>query len=139
VPARVLAAQLALQQAWERASSKSGMAGADGVRVNRFAKNAAAHLRVLESRLARETYRPHPLRAAELEKKNGSRRLLLIPCVADRIIQTAAALWLGARWNQQFDPASFAYRPGMGVHDALRALAELRDRGLRWVLDADTR
>lgn len=69
VPGRVLAAQLNLQQAWDRASSKSGMAGADGVRVSRFAKNAAANLRVLESRLARETYRPHPLRAAELEKE----------------------------------------------------------------------
>jgi group II intron reverse transcriptase/maturase len=139
VPARVLAAQLPLAQGWEKNCAKSGMPGADGVRVSRFAKNAPAHLRILESRLARETYRPHPLRVAELEKKNGSRRLLLVPSVADRVIQTAAALWLGARWNPQFDPSSFAYRPGMGVHDALRALAELRDRGLKWVLDADIR
>jgi group II intron reverse transcriptase/maturase len=72
-----------------------------------------------------------------VEKKNGGRRLLLIPSVLDRVAQSAVAIWLAARWDHDFDPSSFAYRPGLGVHDALRALAALRDRGNDWVLDAD--
>ncbi len=139
VPAAVLAGQFDLAGAWERVSAKSGMPGVDGIPVRLFARNAEAHLNALESRLARQTYRPDPLRAAELEKKNGSRRLLLVPSVGDRVLQTAVALWLGARWNPQFDPASFAYRPGLGVHDALQAVADMRDRDLRWVLDCDIR
>jgi CRISPR-associated protein Cas1 len=37
--------------------------------------------------------------------------------------------WLG--------PFSYAYRPGLGVADAVQAIALLRDEGLRWVARAD--
>lgn len=138
VPARVLAAQLDLQEAWLRVKDKSGMAGVDGISVGRFGRAADVQLKALASRLAADTYRPRPLRMAELEKKpGGGRRLLLIPAVVDRVAQSAAARWLGARWNPVFDPSSFAYRPGLGVQDALRHVARLRDQGYRWVLDAD--
>src|SRR5262249_10161797 len=76
---------------------------------------------------------------AALEKKDGGRRLLLVPSVADRVALAAASLWLGNRWNSGFDPSSYAYRPGLGVADALKALAELRDSGYTWVLDGDIR
>jgi group II intron reverse transcriptase/maturase len=136
-PSRVLAAQLDLRGAWARVLEKGGMPGVDGVSVSRFARAAEAALSVLQSRLARGDYRPLPLRLAELEKKSGGRRVLLVPAVVDRVVQSAVAGWLGTRWNPGFDQNSYAYRPGRGVHDALRALADLRDRGFRWVLDAD--
>ena len=132
VPARVLAAQLDLSSAAARVTQNLGMAGEDGISVNRFRRVAAPCLRHLQSRLARLEYRPSPLRVVEIEKKKSGgsqkRRLLLVPTVIDRIAQTAAANWLGTRWNPGFDDASFAYRAGMGVHDALRSLAALRDR-----------
>jgi CRISPR-associated protein Cas1 len=34
-------------------------------------------------------------------------------------------------------PWSYAYRPGLGVADAVQALARLRDEGLGWVARAD--
>lgn len=34
-------------------------------------------------------------------------------------------------------PFSFAYRPGLGTRDCVRALAEARDEGTEWVLRAD--
>lgn len=139
VPARVLAAELDLAAAWERVRSKAGMAGVDSVSVARFARGAQAFLKQLQSRLASSTYRSLPLRAAEVPKKSGARRLLLVPAVVDRVAQSAVAQWLSARLNPEFDPSSFAYRPGLGVADALRALAELRSAGYRWVLDADIR
>jgi retron-type reverse transcriptase len=139
VPARLLAAQFDLLGAWQRVSEKSGMPGVDGVSVRRFGLNHQAWLRALQARLAGDRYRACPLRLAELEKKSGGQRLLLVPTVADRIVQAAVTQWLTRRWNAAFDPASFGYRPGLGVHDALRAIAALRDRGFRWVLDADIR
>lgn len=137
VPARVIAAELGLRAAFDRVHAKAGMPGADGIATHRFARALDANLAALEARLARGTYRPLPLRAAELEKKSGGRRLLLIPSVADRVAQSAAAEWLSRRWNPRFDPHSFAYRPGLGVLDALHALEDLRNEGYRWVLDAD--
>jgi retron-type reverse transcriptase len=139
VPARVLVGQLNLNASWARVQDKHGMPGADGVAVSRFGRQARTNLAALQSQLAGDRYQPLPLRMAEVEKKSGSMRLLLVPCIADRVIQSAVAQWLGARWNPAFDPNSFAYRPGVGVASALRALSALRERGYHWVLDADIR
>lgn len=138
-PARVIAAQLGWQEAWQRVQTKAGMPGADGVAVSRFARTVPASLRVLEAQLASGEYRPLPLRVAAMSKNTGATRVLLVPCVRDRIAQTAVAAWLGRRWDEHFDPASFAYRPGLGVHAALRRLRELYASGCRWVFDADIR
>lgn len=139
VPARILAGQLNYAGACERVLAKSGMPGIDGISVGRFARSAPVFLRALQSRLAGERYLALPLRMAELEKKSGGLRLLLVATVADRVAQSAVATWLGSHWNSAFDASSFAYRPGFGVHDALRRIAELRNQGFRWVLDADIR
>jgi group II intron reverse transcriptase/maturase len=140
VPARVLVGQLDLPAVWARVHDKFGMPGVDGISVGRFARDARANLLSLQSWLARDQYQALPLRMAEVEKKSGkSTRLLLIPCVVDRVVLSAVARWLGARWNPAFDPNSFAYRPGVGVASALRTLAAMRDRGYHWVLDADIR
>ena len=139
-PAVVLAAELNYRGAWERVLEKSGMPGTDGVTTSRFKRMADGALKNLEADLAGGVYRPLPLRMAQLEKKSGGAlRLLLVPSVVDRVAQTAVAQWLGAKWNPIFDRASYAYRPGTGVHAALRRLHELRDQGFRWVLDADIR
>ncbi|HLQ77532.1 MAG TPA: reverse transcriptase domain-containing protein [Terriglobia bacterium] len=139
-PAAVLAAQLDYGGAWERVRKKAGMAGVDGVTTSRFGGSAESTLKDLEFDLAGGRYQPLPLRMAQIEKKSGgSARLLMVPTVVDRIAQTAAAQWLGMKWNTSFDRASFGYRPGMGVRDALRRLHELRDSGFIWVLDADIR
>jgi len=139
LPARVLAAQLPLTAAWEKVQSKTGMPGVDGVPVRRFASTVPASLRTLEHQLASAEYAPLPLRMVEMEKKNRGRRLLLVASVRDRIAQAAVAAWLGTKWNADFDRASFAYRPGLGVQSALRYIRELHESGFRWVFDADIR
>jgi group II intron reverse transcriptase/maturase len=139
IPAAVLAGQLDLAAALSKVRAKAGMAGVDGMGTDRYARGFALIGSGAICRLLQPDYRPDPLRAAELVKKNGSLRLLLIPTVADRVLQTATAAWLARKWNPGFDAASFAYRPGLGVAHALRALAEYREAGFRWVLDADLR
>ncbi len=139
VPDAVLALQLDLAGAWSRVLARAGMPGVDGVAVGSFCHRAAEHMSGLHGELASGTYRPLPLRLALLGKKHGGVRCLLVPSVRDRVVQTALAGWLSSRWNTEFDAASYAYRPGLGVHDALRALVSLRDRGYHWMLDADIR
>lgn len=139
LPAHVVASELDLQAAWTRVHEKRGMPGVDGTSVSRFAREADDQIRTLAARLASGQYRPAPLRLAALPKRSGDLRFLMVPTVVDRVAQAAVAQWLARHWNPQFDAASFAYRPGLGVHDALRRVAELRDAGFRWVLDADLR
>src|ERR1700737_4736407 len=122
-PPSLLAGQFDFQAAWARVSEKAGMPGVDGMGASKFARSAGAYLKGLESRLARDAYRPLPLRLAGLEKKKGARRLLRVPCVFDRITLAAAAAWIATRLNAVFDDASYAYRAGRGVRDALRAIA----------------
>jgi len=139
IPPRVMAAQLGLHQAFERARANGGMAGADGVTVGRFARAGGANLRGLQASLANGSYRPWPLRLCEVPKKDGLARMLLVPAVVDRVVQSAAAHWISQKFEREADPSSYAYRPGRGVADALRALRSLRDQGFRWILDADIR
>lgn len=139
MPARVLAAQVGLREGWERVRANGGMAGADGATVAAFSRAWGANLRSLEAALAGGNYLPWPLRVCEVPKKAGASRLLLIPSVKDRVVQSAAGQWMGRKFERQADPSSYAYRPGRGVADALRALRSLREQGYRWVLDADIR
>jgi len=139
LPAVVLAGQLGIPAAWERVHKKAGMPGVDGQASSTFARTVPAALSRLQHELSNGTYQALPLRLAELEKKDGGRRTLLVPAVRDKIVQTAVAFWLGAKWNAEFDAASFAYRPGLGVRPALRYLRDLYRTGFRWVFDADIR
>lgn len=55
----------------------------------------------------------------------------------DRIVQQALLQVLHPVMEPQFDPASFAYRPGRSHLMAVRQVAQWRDRDYDWVLDAD--
>lgn len=126
-----------LEAAWERVRSNGGAAGVDTISVDSFGVDALRNLRSLASDLASGHYCPLPYRAVQAPKPDGSRRRLVIAAIRDRVVMTAATEWLGDRIEPLFHPCSFAYRPGIGVHDALAKVAEYRDRGLEFVLRAD--
>ena len=50
-----------------------------------------------------------------------------------------AACWSRSSRRTSRARASFGFRPGLGPHDALAAVAENARRGFRWVVDADYR
>jgi CRISP-associated protein Cas1 len=57
--------------------------------------------------------------------------------VRDRIVQQALLQVLHPLMEPQFEPSSFAYRPGKSHLMAVRQVAKWRDQGYDWVLDAD--
>jgi CRISPR-associated protein Cas1 len=61
----------------------------------------------------------------------------MIPPVGDRVVAGAVALVLSPVLEPHFSDASFAYRPGRGVDDALAAVARWRDLGFLHVVEAD--
>ncbi len=128
-----------MQAAWERVLHNEGCAGADGVTVASFEKQAQSWLPELLHDAESGVYYPLPLRLIVVEKKpgTGKKRELMVPAVRDRILQTAVARGLSRSWEEEFFEASYAYRPERGVDRAVARILQLRDRGWTHVLDAD--
>src|SRR5438105_4291239 len=110
-----------LWEAWERVQENAGCAGADGITVEQFARRAGTKIPQLLERVAREEYRPYPLLKIVIEKKRGQAgtRTLLVPAVADRILQTAVARHLSRSFEEEFLECSYGYRPGRSVDRAI--------------------
>jgi CRISPR-associated protein Cas1 len=129
----------ALAAAWERVAGNRGGPGGDGMTIDRFAAHAPLLLARLHAELAAGAYRPGPLRRATIPKRSGGTRILAIPCVVDRVAQSAVAAALSLKLDPGFSPDSFAYRPGRGVKQAVARVAMLRRAGYDHVVDGDIR
>src|ERR1039457_4176074 len=128
-----------LWEAWERVRENDGCAGSDGVTVAQFASRTERLLPRLMERAAEGSYRPFPLLKIVVEKHPGSAdtRTLLVPTVADRVLQTAAARHLSRSFEEEFLECSYGYRPGRSVDRAIARIRKCRDLGYVYVVDAD--
>jgi RNA-directed DNA polymerase len=66
------------------------------------------------------SYRPKPVRLAEIEKPGGGERGLGIPTVVDRMIQQAMHQVLNPLFDHEFSDSSFGYRKGKSAEQAVR-------------------
>ncbi len=63
----------------------------------------------------------------------------MIPCIYDRVVQTAACQLLDPLLDPMFSPNSFAYRAGRSVEIAVRRVDALRRQGFGFVAETDIR
>ncbi len=126
-----------LHAAWLRVYENQGGAGIDGVNLAAFAADLWLNLETLANEVKYNTYRPHPLLRVEIEKKSGGIRQLSIPVIRDRVLQTAVAIVLTPLFEAEFEDASFAYRKGRSIDQAIARIEQLRNKGYQWVVDAD--
>ena len=128
-----------LAVAWRRVRRNGGAAGVDGETVADIeALGVDRWLEELARDLKAGTYRPRAVRQVLIPKKQrGKFRPLGIPCVRDRVAQTAAMLVLSPIFEADLQPEQYAYRPGRSAHDAVRRVHRLLNTGYREVVDAD--
>lgn len=126
-----------LRLAFDRVRANGGGPGGDGQSIAHFARGLDLRLDRLSASLRHGTYRPGPLRHVAIPKKSGGRRLLAIPTVSDRVVQTAAASVLQPILEREFEDSSFAYRPGRSVQQAIARVLELGRAGFSYAIDAD--
>lgn len=127
----------ALHAAWHKVHANGGGPGGDGVTLGDFEGDLFANLTQLRSELLSGSYRSGPFRKVSVPKKKPGYRVLTIPSVRDRVLHTSLASALGPIFEPLFEDASFAYRPGRGVVQAVERIEALRRRGFDVVIEAD--
>lgn len=101
-----------------------------------FEKHLNDNLYKLWNRLTSGSYMPAAVRACEIPKADGTKRLLGIPTVADRIAQCVVKDYMEPVLEQVFLSSSYGYRPGRSAHQAIASCLE-HCRQYAWVIDLD--
>ena len=128
-----------LTAAWWLVMKNDGAAGTDGVSCQDIidGPGAATFLKELHEELLTKRYRPSPVKRVYIPKPDGRQRPLGIPTIKDRIVQTAVLLILEPIFEADFLDCSYGFRPGKNAHQAVDAIRQHLDAGLREVYDAD--
>lgn len=105
--------------------------------ARRFMKTASRRIPEIAHSLCSSRYRPSPLYPISIDKKGGGTRQLSVPSIADRIVERSLLDTINTHVDRYLGAAAYAYRPGLGVEDAVRRVCELRDEGLTWALRTD--
>lgn len=129
-----------LNAALDAQLENDGEAGVDGEEL--AAINASSVVRQqwldrLREELKTKTYRPRPVRRVRIPKSGGGERLLGIPTVTDRVVQTALCLLLMPIFEADFHPRSYGFRPKRRAHQAIAEIQKAVQQGYVEIIDAD--
>ena len=123
--------------AMKRVIKNNGSHGVDGMGCDELRTNVIKHWDKIKIKLLDGTYKPSPVRRVEIPKPDGSKRLLGIPTVIDRMIQQAIAQELNKIYEPSFSESSYGFRPGRSQHMAINQAKEHINKGYKWVVDMD--
>lgn len=128
----------ALYQAFLQVKKNKGAAGVDRQSLSNFELNLENNIRQLLLELQEKRYQAQPVRRVEIDKDDGSKRLLGIPTVRDRIVQQCLTNILTPIFDPNFHPSSYGYRAGRSCHHAIsKATLFIRKYRKQHVVDMD--
>jgi RNA-directed DNA polymerase len=115
-----------------------GAAGVDHQTVEQFRERQLGELARLEEELRNGKYQPRAVKRVWIPKPGSTdKRPLGIPCVRDRVVQTALLHVLEPIFDVTFAEHSYGFRHGRGCHHALERIEALLNEGYVHVVDAD--
>ena len=133
-----LCSTLYLGVAFKQVKKNKGKPGIDGITIEDFEARLDEELSQLQEELASWTYQPSPVRRVEIPKPGGKGvRLLGIPTVRDRVVQTTLKLLLEPIFEPHFSPHSYGFRPGRSPQQAVQAAQQIVNSGKPYVVDID--
>lgn len=122
-----------------RRLSADKAAGIDEVTKKEYAEKLEDNIGGLVDRLHKMAYRPQAVRRVYIPKPGSNKqRPLGIPCLEDKLVQSALGRILGAIYEEDFIEGSYGFRPRRSCHDALRALSQSVEwEGTNYIAEAD--
>ena len=123
-------------QAFRRVKANKGAAGVDDESLEEFEQNLKNNLYKIWNRMSSGSYFPPAVKAVEIPKKNGGKRILGVPTVADRVAQMVVKMYFEPLVEPIFHSDSYGYRPGRSAADALEVTRQ-RCWKYDWVLEFD--
>ena len=126
-----------LRIGFEQVKENKGKPGIDGVSIQDVECRLEEELSRLQQELLNWTYQPSPVRRVEIPKPQGGVRLLGIPTVRDRVVQTAMKLLLEPIFEPHFSPNSYGFRPGRHPQQAVQAAQSIINSGKPTVVDIE--
>lgn len=125
-----------VMEAYQKVKANKGTAGIDGESLAAFEANLKNNLYKIWNRMSSGSYFPPAVKGVEIPKKNGGKRLLGVPTVADRIAQMVVKIYFEPRVEPYFHPDSYGYRAGKSALDAI-AITRQRCWRYDWLLEFD--
>lgn len=125
-----------VKEAYRKVKANQGSAGVDKESLEEFQTNLLPNLYKLWNRLSSGSYFPKPVWEVSIPKANGSKRILGIPTVSDRIAQQVIKAYLEPRLEAEFHYNSYGYRPLKSAHQAVESV-RVNVRDYAWVIDMD--
>jgi len=125
-----------LREAYKLNKRNNGAPGIDGVTFEAIEKAGVDEfLQQIQHELITKTYYPMRNRKKAIPKGRGNSRILSIPSIRDRIVQSAVKQILEPIFESDFQPGSYGYRPNRTAHAAVERVAEAVIKGKTRVID----
>lgn len=128
-----------LEYAYRRCKANDGAPGVDRTDfANIEAYGEERWLGELADTLRKKTYRAEAVRRVWIPKADGKKlRPLGIPCVADRVVMTAAVVVLEPIFEVDMPAEQHGYRAHLSAHTAVRSVHSLINTGHTQVIEGD--
>ena len=96
--------------------------GVDGMTARVYRRSLIKHTNQLIKEVTNKTYQPGPVLQAEIQKDDGSTRILGKPNTRDKHLQRGTAMLLEAIYEPIFYPFSYGFRPHRSAKMAMAVL-----------------
>ena len=126
-----------LNGAYVQVVGNRGAGGIDKMGVESLGDYLREHREELLVSIKQGDYSPSAVRRVEIPKDKGSKRMLGIPTVVDRLIQQGISQILTPIYEPEFSDHSYGFRPRRNAHQALVKCREYIQNGYRYAVDMD--
>jgi len=123
-------------EAYKKVKKNKGAAGIDEETIEWYEARLDDNLYMLWNRMSSGSYFPPSVLEVEIPKDDGRKRKLGIPTVNDRVAQQVLKSYFEQRFEAEFLPQSYGYRPLKNAHQAVEQVRK-NVRRYHWVIDMD--
>jgi group II intron reverse transcriptase/maturase len=123
-------------ESYKKVRKNKGAAGIDEETIEMYEERLEDNLYMLWNRMSSGSYFPPPVLEVEIPKDDGRKRKLGIPTVNDRVAQQVLKSYLEPRFEAEFSPHSYGYRPFKSAHQAVEQVRR-NVWHYHWVIDMD--